>query len=141
MTMMKKLLTSAVATAMMVGGAQAAISDNVVKIGYLADMSGTYRHLAGPNGMTALEMAIADFGGKVNGATIEVVSADDRNSADVASSTVRRWVENDKVDLVAGLVASSILCALKTKSAPGSPEAIRQPDTHASITLQPQEQG
>jgi len=108
MTMMKKLLTSAVATAMMVGGAQAAISDNVVKIGYLADMSGTYRDLAGPNGMKALEMAIADFGGKVNGATIEVVSADDRNSADVASSTVRRWVENDKVDLVAGLVASSV---------------------------------
>ncbi|MAZ05109.1 ABC transporter substrate-binding protein [Marinobacter sp. SS8-8] len=112
MTMMKKLLTSAVATAMMVGGAQAAISDNVVKIGYLADMSGTYRDLAGPNGMKALEMAIADFGGKVNGATIEVVSADDRNSADVASSTVRRWVENDKVDLVAGLVASSVSIAV-----------------------------
>tara|TARA_R110002124_G_scaffold192970_2_gene360185 strand:+ start:7575 stop:8783 length:1209 start_codon:yes stop_codon:yes gene_type:complete len=110
--MMKKLLTSAVATAMMVGGAQAAISDNVVKIGYLADMSGTYRDLAGPNGMKALEMAIADFGGKVNGATIEVVSADDRNSADVASSTVRRWVENDKVDLVAGLVASSVSIAV-----------------------------
>ena len=112
MTMMKKLLTSAVATAMMVGGAQAAISDNVVKIGYLADMSGTYRDLAGPNGMKALEMAIADFGGKVNGATIEVVSADDRNSADVASSTVSRWVENDKVDLVAGLVASSVSIAV-----------------------------
>ena len=112
MTMMKKLLTSAVATAMMVGGAQAAISDNVVKIGYLADMSGTYRDLAGPNGMKALEMAIADFGGKVNGATLAVVSADDRNSADVASSTVRRWVENDKVDLVAGLVASSVSIAV-----------------------------
>ncbi|HAZ89487.1 MAG TPA: ABC transporter permease, partial [Marinobacter adhaerens] len=41
MTMMKKLLTSAVASAMMVGGAQAAISNDTVKIGYLADMSGT----------------------------------------------------------------------------------------------------
>ena len=111
MTMMKKLLTSAVASALMVGGAQAEISDNVVKIGYLADMSGTYRDLAGPNGLTALEMAVKDFGGKVDGAKIEIVTADDRNSPDVASSTVRRWVENDKVDMVAGLVASSVTIA------------------------------
>ncbi|MBE01569.1 ABC transporter substrate-binding protein [Marinobacter lutaoensis] len=112
MTMMKKLLTSAVASALMVGGAQADISDNTIKIGYLADMSGTYRDLAGPNGLAALNMAVEDFGGKVNGAKIEVVSADDRNSPDVASSTVRRWLENDDVDLVAGLVASSVSIAV-----------------------------
>ena len=57
MTMMKKLLTSAVASALMASGAQAAISDNTVKIGYLADMSGTYRDLAGPNGLTALVLS------------------------------------------------------------------------------------
>ncbi|MBB5321400.1 ABC transporter substrate-binding protein [Marinobacter oulmenensis] len=112
MTMTKKLLTSAVASALMVGAAQAEITDNTVKIGYLADMSGTYRDLAGPNGLAALEMAIKDFGGKVNGAKIEVVSADDRNSPDAASSTVRRWVENDNVDMVAGLVASSVSIAV-----------------------------
>jgi len=50
MTIMKKLLASAVASALMVGGAQAEITNNTVKIGYLADMSGTYRDLAGPNG-------------------------------------------------------------------------------------------
>ncbi|WP_303291031.1 ABC transporter substrate-binding protein [Marinobacter sp. SS5-14b] len=111
MTMMKKLLASAVASALMASGAQAAISDNTVKIGYLADMSGTYRDLAGPNGLKAMEMAVADFGGKVNGAKIEIVSADDRNSADVASSTVRRWLENDGVDMVGGLVASSVTLA------------------------------
>lgn len=112
MTIMKKLLTSAVASAMMVGGAQAEISNDVVKIGYLADMSGTYRDFAGPNGLKALEMAVADFGGQVNGANIEIVSSDDRNSPDVSSSTVRRWVENENVDLVAGLVASSVTIAV-----------------------------
>ncbi|MFL1467328.1 ABC transporter substrate-binding protein [Marinobacter sp. HN1S83] len=112
MTIMKKLLTTAIASAMMVGSAQADISDDTVKIGYLADMSGTYRDLAGPNGLKALEMAIADFGGKVNGAKIEVVSADDRNSPDSASSTVRRWLENENVDLVAGMVASSVTIAV-----------------------------
>ncbi|KAA1170557.1 ABC transporter substrate-binding protein [Marinobacter salinexigens] len=111
MTMMKKLLTSAVASALMVGGAQAEISDKTVKIGYLADMSGTYRDLAGPNGLKAMEMAIADFGGKVGSAKVEVVSADDRNSPDVASSTVRRWVENEGVDMVGGMVASSVTIA------------------------------
>ncbi|MGP4845510.1 ABC transporter substrate-binding protein [Marinobacter sp. 1Y8] len=112
MTIMKKLLTSAIASTLMVAGAQAEISNNTVKIGYLADMSGTYRDLAGPNGLAALEMAVADFGGKVKGAKIEIVSSDDRNSPDVSSSTVRRWVENEDVDMVAGLVASSVSIAV-----------------------------
>ncbi|AKO53074.1 ABC transporter permease [Marinobacter psychrophilus] len=112
MTMIKKLLTTAIATTLMAGAAQAQISDDMVKIGYLADMSGTYRDLAGPNGLIALEMAVADFGGQVNGKKIEIVSADDRNSPDVASSTARRWVENDNVDMVAGLVASSVSIAV-----------------------------
>jgi len=112
MTMMKKLLTTAIATTLMAGAAQAQMSDDMVKIGYLADMSGTYRDIAGPNGLIALEMAVADFGGQVNGKKIEIVSADDRNSPDVASSTARRWVENDNVDMIAGLVASSVSIAV-----------------------------
>ncbi|MDX1552084.1 MAG: ABC transporter substrate-binding protein [Marinobacter sp.] len=119
MTITKKLLTSAIASAMLVGAAQAEISDNTIKIGYLADMSGTYRDLAGPNGEAALRMAIDDFGGKVNGAKIEVLTADDRNNPDQSSSTVRRWLEDDKVDLVAGLVASSVTIAV-TKLLDGS---------------------
>ncbi|KDE39861.1 MAG: ABC transporter substrate-binding protein [Nitrincola lacisaponensis] len=111
MNLMKKILTAAVASAMIAGTAQAAISNNEVRIGYLADMSGTYRDLAGPNGLTALQMAIEDFGGQVHGAPIRVLSADDRNSADVASSTVRQWVERDNVDMVAGMVASSVTLA------------------------------
>ena len=111
MKTIKKLLTAAVASTMIASAAQAAISDNEVRIGYLADMSGTYRDLAGPNGLVALQMAIDNFGGKVNGAPIRVFSADDRNSADVASSTVRQWVERDNVDMVAGFVASSVTLA------------------------------
>ena len=72
---------------MFVGAAQAEISDNTVKIGYLADMSGTYRDLAGPNGQTALEMAIADFGGTVNGAKIEVFEYKDGKVGRLLAST------------------------------------------------------
>lgn len=112
MKMIKTALTTAIASSLIMGAtAHANISDNEVRIGYLADMSGIYRDLAGPNGLSALRMAIEDFGGTVNGKEITVRSADDRNSPDVASSTVRQWVERDKVDMVQGLVASSVTIA------------------------------
>ncbi|GKW50883.1 ABC transporter substrate-binding protein [Halomonas sp. NCCP-2165] len=114
MTLTKKCLASsiALATALAAGGAQAELSDDAVRIGYLADMSGTYRDLAGPGGLAALEMAVEDFGGSVNGTPIEVFSADDRNSADVGANTVRGWVDQSNVDMVAGMVASSVTIAV-----------------------------
>ena len=108
---MKKSFLAMILSAVIVSDAKAEISDDIVKIGYLADMSGTYRDLVGPNGLAALEMAVDDFGGKVGMADIQIVSADDRNSPDVASSTVRRWLENEDVDMVAGFVASSVSLA------------------------------
>ncbi|WP_106230706.1 ABC transporter substrate-binding protein [Halomonas ventosae] len=114
MTFNKKTLASSIALAaatLMATSAQAQMSDNEVRIGYLADMSGTYRDLAGPGGLAALEMAVEDFGGEVNGAPIEVFSADDRNSADVGANTVREWFDTRNVDLVAGMVASSVTIA------------------------------
>jgi len=114
MTFIKKSLTAAVAlvaTAAMATTAQAEISDGEVRIGYLADMSGTYRDLAGPGGLEALRMAVEDFGGNVNGAPIQVFSADDRNSADVGANTVREWFDTRNVDLVSGMVASSVVIA------------------------------
>lgn len=115
MTFTRKTLASSIAlatAALMASGAQAQMSDDVVRIGYLADMSGTYRDLAGPGGLAALEMAVEDFGGEVNGVPIEVISADDRNSADVGANTVREWLDERNVDLVAGLVASSVTIAV-----------------------------
>lgn len=116
MTLMKKTLAASIAVAaassMTIATAQAEISDGEVRIGYLADMSGTYRDLAGPGGLSALEMAIEDFGGRVNGSPIVVFSADDRNSADVGANTVREWIDQRNVDMVAGLVASSVTIAV-----------------------------
>jgi branched-chain amino acid transport system substrate-binding protein len=115
MTFIKKTLASSIAiaaTAAMATTAQAEISDGEIRIGYLADMSGVYRDLAGPGGLEALRMAVEDFGGSVNGAPIEVFSADDRNSADVGANTVREWIDTRNVDMVAGLVASSVTIAV-----------------------------
>ncbi len=94
------------------GAANAAISDNEVRIGYLADMSGAYRDLGGPGGLEALNMAVEDFGGEVAGAKIVVHSADDRNSPDVGANTTREWIDRRKVDMVAGLVSSAVTIAV-----------------------------
>jgi len=84
------------------------ISDDTVKIGVMADMGGPYADVCGKGCVAAVEMAVEDFGGKVLDKPIEVISADDQNKPDVGSATAREWVEKDKVDAIAGIVASSV---------------------------------
>jgi len=89
------------------GAADKGISDGVVRIGVLTDMTGYYSDLAGPGSVIAARMAVDDFGGKVAGKPIEIVSADHQNKADVASNTARKWFDEQKVDAIADLVSSS----------------------------------
>src|SRR6201989_2630446 len=58
------------------GAANAQISDDVVKIGVLTDMSSLYADATGKGSLAAVEMAGADYGGKVGGGAIQIVSAD-----------------------------------------------------------------
>ncbi len=86
----------------------AAISDDVVKIGVLTDMSGQFSHESGEGAVTAVKMAVEDFGGKVLGKPIEVIVADHQNKPDVASTIARKWFDVEHVDMVANLINSSI---------------------------------
>ncbi len=92
--------------------ADAKISDGAVRIGVLTDMTGYYSDLSGPGSVLAAKMAIADFGGKVGGAPVELLSADHQLKADVASNTARKWFDEDKVDAVVDLVSSSTALAV-----------------------------
>jgi branched-chain amino acid transport system substrate-binding protein len=58
------------------GAASAVQAQEKVRIGFITDMSGLYADLEGKNGATAIQMAIDDFGGKVNGLPIELLTAD-----------------------------------------------------------------
>lgn len=99
----------AVLTAFAATGAHAqTISDGVVKIGVLTDMSGQFSHESGEGAVTAVKMAVEDFGGKVLGKPIEVISADHQNKPDVASALARQWFDVEKVDMIANLINSSI---------------------------------
>jgi branched-chain amino acid transport system substrate-binding protein len=94
--------------ALLASTAQAQISDNVVRIGVMADQTGPYSGNGGPGSTLAVRMAVEDFGGKVGNAPIEVVVADDQNKPDVGTNIARQWIENDKVDAIVGGSASSI---------------------------------
>ncbi|MGZ3240028.1 MAG: ABC transporter substrate-binding protein, partial [Burkholderiaceae bacterium] len=89
------------------------ISDGVVKVGILTDMSGPYSSVAGQGSVVAAKMAIEDFGGKVLGKPIELVTADHLNKPDVAANKAREWFDNDKVDMIADLVTSSVGLAVQ----------------------------
>jgi branched-chain amino acid transport system substrate-binding protein len=108
--MQKTLIVAAAAATLFVNhaGAQTAISDNVVKIGVLTDMSGQFSHESGEGSVTAVKMAVEDYGGKVQGKAIEVLVADHQNKPDTASALARKWFDVDKVDMVANLINSSI---------------------------------
>ncbi len=83
-------------------GAQAQVSNDTVKIGFITDMSGVYADVDGPAGADAIKMAIADFGGNVNGKKIEFVTADHQNKADIAASKAREWFDQQGVDMLIG---------------------------------------
>jgi branched-chain amino acid transport system substrate-binding protein len=83
------------------------ISDGVVKMGLLLDMSSLYEDVAGNGTVTAVKMAIEDFGGKVLGMPIEVLVADHQNKADLAASKAREWFDTMKVDMIGDVAASA----------------------------------
>lgn len=112
----KSLICAAAALALTAGQAQAQYSDNKIKIGVLTDLSGTYSDLAGRGSIVAAEMAIADFGGKVNGVPVEIVSADHQNKADIASSIARKWYDAEQVDAIAELVTTAAAIAVREVS-------------------------
>ncbi|HST46128.1 MAG TPA: ABC transporter substrate-binding protein [Luteimonas sp.] len=96
------------------GLAQAQISDDMVRIGVMGDLSGPYSGNGGPGSVLAARMAIEDFGGKVANKTIELVSVDDQNKPDVGLNAARKWIETDKVDAIVGGSASSIALGVQT---------------------------
>lgn len=105
--------------------AQAQVSDDVIKLGVLDDMSGPYADIQGPGDVVAVKMAVEDFGGNVNGKPIEVVSADLQNKADVGSAIARRWYDTEKVDAILGLGNSAVALAI---------QAISQEENKVAIT-------
>ncbi|MCC7167692.1 MAG: ABC transporter substrate-binding protein [Rhodospirillales bacterium] len=88
------------------------VSDRVVKIGVLNDMSGVYSASSGPGTVESVKMAVEDFGSRVLGMPVEVVAADHQNRPDVGSSVVNEWFDIGKVDAVVDVPTSSVALAV-----------------------------
>ncbi|HEX3696290.1 MAG TPA: ABC transporter substrate-binding protein [Polyangia bacterium] len=94
------------------GNAVAQVSDGVVKIGVLSDMSSLYTDLAGAGSVVAANMAVEDSGIKKRGIKVEIVSADHQNKPDVGSNIARQWYDVDKVDVIVDVPNSGVALAV-----------------------------
>ncbi len=95
------------------GVARAQVSDDMVKIGVLTDLSGPAETPTGRGSVTAAEMAAADFGGTVLGKPIKVISADHQIKPDIAAGIAREWYDRDQVDLIVDVPVSAVGLAVQ----------------------------
>ena len=111
-TFKRTMVGLAVAAALSLGTAHAQVSDNVIKIGVLSDMSSLYTDLAGAGSVAAAKMAVEDSGIEKRGYKVEYVSADHQNKPDVGSAIARQWYDTDKVDVIVDVPNSGVALAV-----------------------------
>ena len=92
---------------------QAQISDDVVKIGVLTDLSGPASTPTGTGSVLAAQMAVDDFGGRVASKPITVISADHQIKPDVGAAIARRWYDVEQVDLIVDVPVSAVGLAVQ----------------------------
>jgi len=93
--------------------AHAQISDGIVKIGVLNDMSGLYADITGPGSVVAAKMAVEDYlKSSKSSLKIEIVSADHQNKPDIGSNIARQWYDTSKVDMIVDVPTSSVALAI-----------------------------
>jgi branched-chain amino acid transport system substrate-binding protein len=88
--------------------AKAEISDNVVRIGVLNDISGLFQDTNGMGSVEAARMAAEDFAGGGKTIKVEIVYADHQNKADVGSAIARKWLDVEGVDAIVDVPNSAV---------------------------------
>ena len=130
----KRLLSTLAASLLIALPARAQISDDVVKIGIITDLSGIYSANTGVGSVEATKMAVEDFGGTVLGKKIEVILKDDTSLPDVAKRLAQELVVNDKVAVLAGFgITPSAMATAPIATQAKIPEVVMAAGT-SSIT-------
>src|SRR6201985_1025211 len=93
--------------------ARAQSADDMVKIGVLTDMNGPASTPTGQGSVTAAQMAVADFGGKVPGKPLSVIVGDHQLKPDIGASIARRWYDVAQVDLIVDVPVSAVGLAVQ----------------------------
>ncbi|MES2977207.1 MAG: ABC transporter substrate-binding protein [Pseudomonadota bacterium] len=97
-----KLKKLAVALAVGLGTLASAQDTGPIRIGMITDMSSLYADIDGPAGAEMVKWAVQDFGGKVLGRNVEVLTADHQNKPDIASSKAREWIDKEGLAMLIG---------------------------------------
>lgn len=107
-----RIVASVVSSILFSSSVHAQTGVQPLKIGVMTDMSSLFSDIGGDGSVVATKMAIEDFGGKVLGRPIEVISADHSNKPDVAANKAREWYDNDKVSVIVDLLPSGVALAV-----------------------------
>jgi len=108
------ILAALAAVLLPLSDALAQLSDDVVKIGVLTDMNGPASTPTGQGSVTAAQMAVDDFGGKVLGKPISVIIGDHQLKPDIGAAIARRWYDTEQVDLIVDVPVSAVGLAVQT---------------------------
>jgi hypothetical protein len=115
-----RLLAGAALTALTIGAAVTAgavsaqgLSGDMVKIGVLNDRSGLYTDLGGEGSAVAARMAAEEFGNKILGKPIQIITADHQNKPDIGSNIARQWIDQDGVDVIVDVPNSGVALAVQ----------------------------
>ncbi len=85
-----------------------------LRIGVLADMSGTTSDLGGKGAVVAAQLAVDDNGGVVLGRKIEILAGDSQSKPDLSANLARQWFDTDGVDAIADIPNAAIALAVQT---------------------------
>jgi branched-chain amino acid transport system substrate-binding protein len=81
-----------------------------LKIGFVASLSSP-TSTAGPDMLDAFKLGLAGLDGKLGGRPVDLIVADDELKPDVGVQKVRKMLDEDKVQLITGMVLSNIALA------------------------------
>ncbi|RYX86035.1 MAG: ABC transporter substrate-binding protein [Bradyrhizobiaceae bacterium] len=79
-----------------------------IRIGVITDMSGVYRDVSGPTTVACVQQAVDEFKASNPGIAVDVLVADHQNKADVGLNIIRKWFDQDDVDVIENVGNSSI---------------------------------
>src|SRR5947209_4422313 len=107
-------LTLGLSIFLALAGGVAARAQQTMRIGVLNDMSGPFADLSGKNSVVAAQMAAEDFAKEVGAGapTVEILSADHQNKADMGLAIVRKWIDQDNVAAVVDVPNSAVALAV-----------------------------
>ncbi len=105
--MLKKLLAAITVAALMGAPAQAA---NHIKLGYMVTLSGVFA-IVGSEQQRGLQLALEELDNKLGGVPVTVHTVDDKGSPSEAIQVASKLIDQEKVDIVTGMMNSATTIA------------------------------